>query len=103
MACGHVRIVGCLVAFSSRLFDPRPEQQTSVSLSRLACASKAWDETPLHFAARAGSAEMCALFLQHGADKNAPNADDATPLILAARAGSEAACEASPPIRGCGW
>jgi len=54
---------------------------------------EAWDETALHFAARAGSTEMCELLLARGADVNAANADDHTPLLLAAKARREAVCE----------
>jgi len=56
-------------------------------------ARDAWDETPLHFAARAGNVESCELLLASGSDVNAMNADDHTPLLIAGKAGNEAVCE----------
>ena len=44
---------------------------------------EAWDETPLHMAARAGSLACCKLLLGAKADLNALNADGRTPILLA--------------------
>lgn len=52
----------------------------------------AWDETPLHMAARQGSVENCVALLEAGACLDAFNADDETALVVAARAGNEACC-----------
>lgn len=52
-----------------------------------------WDQTPLHFAARAGSAEMCKLLICRGAAIDAADSDERTPLHIAALAGKEGACE----------
>lgn len=80
----HMAVAENLPCMTKRLL----EQRSNVN------ATDAWDETPLHFAARLnGSAEVCAHLLNHGAHINAVNADGATPVLLAARAGHSAACE----------
>lgn len=80
----HMAVAENLPCATKRLL----EQKADVN------ATDAWEETPLHFAARLnGSAEVCAHLLQHGADINAVNSDGDTPVLLAARAGHAAACE----------
>lgn len=56
-------------------------------------ARDAINETPLHFAARAGNIEVCELLLAYGAQLDSQNDQELTPLLLAARAGSEDACK----------
>ncbi len=51
-------------------------------------------ETPLHFAARAGQAEMCKWLAENGADVNAPGIHGGTPLHYAALFGRIKAVEA---------
>lgn len=65
-------------------------KQTNASVDAL----DAFDETPLHVAARAGHAEICKLLVEQGAAYDAGNAQSLTPLLVAAKEGKEAACKA---------
>jgi len=56
-------------------------------------ARDAINETPLHFAARAGNIEVCELLLAYGSQLDCQNDQELTPLLLAARAGCEDACK----------
>lgn len=56
-------------------------------------AKEAWEETPLHMAARSGCYEVCELLLSYGADLNPMNSSEITPLLAAAQAGQEHTCE----------
>jgi len=56
-------------------------------------AREAWDETPLHFAARAGHLEACKLLIAKGSDINAANTDGHTALVIAAEHKMSAVCE----------
>lgn len=55
-------------------------------------ACDSWDETPLHFAARAGHVGICETLIASGAGVNASSFCGKTPLIVAAAAGKENAC-----------
>mmetsp|Transcript_71987 Transcript_71987/g.156868 ORF Transcript_71987/g.156868 Transcript_71987/m.156868 type:complete len:117 (+) Transcript_71987:1942-2292(+) len=54
---------------------------------------EAWDETPLHVAARSGFVDALRELCSRGANLDSLNADDKTPLVLAAEAGHKAASE----------
>jgi len=56
-------------------------------------ARDAWDETPLHMAARRGCAKSCVELLDAGVALDALNADDKTALVVAAEAGHRACCQ----------
>jgi hypothetical protein len=56
-------------------------------------AKDVWEETPLHFAARVGSDDVCHLLLANGADVNAVSDGRETPLLVAAKAGQKATCQ----------
>lgn len=56
-------------------------------------AKDVWEETPLHFAARAGSVEVCTLLMANGAKLNAVNDEGVTPLLAAATASQKSACQ----------
>lgn len=53
----------------------------------------AWDCTPLHFAAKGGSAAIATRLLEGGAAFDALDANEETPLHFAARAGHAPICE----------
>eukprot|EP00929_Paragymnodinium_shiwhaense_P088990 TRINITY_DN49264_c0_g1_i2.p2 TRINITY_DN49264_c0_g1~~TRINITY_DN49264_c0_g1_i2.p2 ORF type:complete len:367 (+),score=134.62 TRINITY_DN49264_c0_g1_i2:115-1215(+) len=55
-------------------------------------ARDAWDETPLHLAARGGNVEVCKALLLGGADVDASNMQDLTPLVVAAEEKREVIC-----------
>lgn len=56
-------------------------------------AREAWQETPLHFAARVGSLDSCKLLVESGAEVNPENESGCTPLLLAGQAGQETTCK----------
>merc|ERR1719440_571392 len=56
-------------------------------------AVDAWDQTPLHFAARAGSVAVCRSLLDRGALVDSVDAQEFTALHVAAKLGHEATCE----------
>lgn len=54
---------------------------------------EAWDETPLHMAARSGSIEASRLLVSAGTRIDAVNADDKTALVVAGENKQEAMCD----------
>ncbi|CAJ1406091.1 unnamed protein product [Effrenium voratum] len=55
-------------------------------------AREAWEETPLHMAARHGNLEVAQALLKFGAQINARNLDEVTPLLAAAQEGQQEVC-----------
>merc|ERR1719181_2371496 len=52
-----------------------------------------WDQTPLHFAARAGNVAVCKILIDRGALVDAADAQEYTALHVAAKLQHEATCE----------